>query len=695
MENIDFNAYVADTISLVRTMVVKCEAIATIDNSLLTSAGYPVSDDKRTWRYYLNLNGQYHAADVKMYVSSLDTGEEILFSKESLEEHLITKKAYLSSGYWYNRLVTDYPAQRELINGILDPIALDDAIGAKNYKILRYNEDLVLWNEDQVIPRLQDWIDAFCHQHFGTEYFYTDNLMLPVVLATLYGLMPGALMTIREEAIGTRYVHDFHIWGRLNSYGDFTQYKNVLNGVQTLWLYRNIEWLADNAGKNYTLGLLIQNLLTVRGIPIAEFEVTYNTENQIEDLSPTVAFIKNNLNLLDRYTDKHKIYTAEEIIDKESLLAKDNPAQQEIYLDDIKAKGKFALFSSIPSKLLESEMEDYTTRHAITLMNSAYHHWVYLVKNGYYNAVIDVPNPKEATTFRLTVKEGLILWTYLTRRIRGEDLSLMEGVFYQNVLKITPPTYSELREKGSNSFLYDYQIKDTIELHVPYEKIISTDAFYQKAKENYLLAWKYQKFYAQYHDQFRQAVVKNVTDSFFERGKWDIKSEVTSFDTWLANKELDFSNYTDDELLGLAWDTFSLATGWDSSNVTLRTLQSSLIKLMLELSSYTIHVYTTIDDGNNTIEAGSRIDLGIRKDSFTSTMDSRAVLLPAMLHVVPNIDMKGKTTSIVDFNTYGGVDTGSVGEATLPLDPELVENTTRKSSSYGLLPMFFTLTNSE
>lgn len=695
MDNIDFNAYVTDTISLVRTMVVKCEAIAVLDNRLLTTAGYTVSPDKKTWRYYLNLNGQYHPTDQPMYISSLDTGETILFSKASLSEHLVTRKAYLSSGYWYNRLISLYPAQRELINGILDPINIDTAIAAKNYKILRYNEDLVLWNEDQLIPSLQKWIDAFCYQHFETDYFYTENLMLPVVIATLHGLMPGAIMTIREEAIGTRYVHAFHIWGRLNSYGDFTPYKNILSGNQTLWLYRNIEWITLNAGKNYTLKLLIKNLLTPRKIPLAEFKSAYNTKNQTTDLVPTVAFIKNNLNLLDQYTDQHDIYTAEEIIEKERLLAKDNSIEQDYYLGDLKKKGKFSIFSNVPTKLLDSEMEDYTTRHAVTLMNMVYHQWVYMVKNGIYNAVIDVPNPKEATTFRLTVKEGLILWLYLTRKVRGDNLSFMEGVFYQHVLKITPPTKTSLRAKGSNFYLYDRQINDLLNLHSPYENIISTDSFYDRSHELYLLSWKYQKYYSQYHDQYRQAVLKNACESFYERGKWDIGAEITSFDTWLVSKELDFSDYTNDELLNLAWDVFSLATGWDSANVTLRTLQSNLIQLMLDLSSYTIQVYTSIDDGNNTIECGSRIDIGVGMDAVKTVNDSRAALLPAGLHIVPHFSMKGTSDGIGDFVGVDGVVASSKGTATLPLSLGLVEDTSKKSSSYGLLPLSFTLTNSE
>lgn len=692
MDNVEYNAYVSGVLSLVRTLVIKCEAIANVDNKLLVSAGYPVSSDKKTWRYYLNMNGTYHAADTKMMIQSLDTGETILFSKEMLNIHLSTRRSYASGGYWYTRLIETYPAQRELINGILNPIDLDAAISAADYKILRYNTDLVLWNEENLIPQLQQWIDGFAQQHFNNEYFYADNLMLPNALAALYGLMPAAIMTIRQEAVGTRYVHDFHIWSRLNSYGDMTKYKGILDNKQLLWLYRNIEWIVKNAGKNYTLGLLITNLLSERSIPIAHYDVTYNTENQLVDITPLPGFIKTNLNLTDEYGRRHEILSAEEIIEKEAHLAKDNQLLKSDYLADLIAKGKYSLFSDIPTKLLDSEMEDYTTRHAQTLMNTAYNHWVYLVKQGSYVAVVDVANAKNGTSIRLTVKEALILWTYLTRKIRGDDITKVEPVFYQDALKYTPPTLEELQKYGSSYYLYDNLLKDIISLHPGYSRIISTDAFYAKALQIYLVEWKHKKIYSQYNDLYRHAFVKAACDSMYERGLWDIKSDVGSFDEWLTSKELDLSNYEKDDLVTLAWEIFQLATGWDSSNVTLRTLQSSLIDLMLNLSSYTIHVHVNIDDGNNVVESGSRIDMGVPMDALSLENDSGSMLLPLYLPIVPDIAMNETREFLDDFIVEEGFEASSTGTGFLPMEISVEESSGVESqSSIALLNLSLTL----
>ena len=193
MNSVDLDQYYADTFSLVRTMVIKIEALADRDNLVLTKAGYPVSTDKTTWRYYMNLNGDYHPTDEVMWINSIDTGEQIVFNKDSLLLHLATNREYSKGGYWFNRLVERYPGQSTLINGILSPIPYSETIEAKDYKILRYNKKLVLWNEDQLIPKLQRFVDSDVSHSFKNDYITTDDLFLPLMIEKLHIDVMGAV----------------------------------------------------------------------------------------------------------------------------------------------------------------------------------------------------------------------------------------------------------------------------------------------------------------------------------------------------------------------------------------------------------------------------------------------------------------------------------------------------------------------
>jgi 3'-phosphoadenosine 5'-phosphosulfate sulfotransferase (PAPS reductase)/FAD synthetase len=75
-------------------MVIKVEAVADSINERLKATYGNVFDvdDKRTWKYYLNLSGQYHSTDKKIYVTSLDTLQTIEFSRDTLAIHRATAK---------------------------------------------------------------------------------------------------------------------------------------------------------------------------------------------------------------------------------------------------------------------------------------------------------------------------------------------------------------------------------------------------------------------------------------------------------------------------------------------------------------------------------------------------------------------------------------------------------------------------
>ena len=92
-----FKAYLESIIDLAKTLVIKDHYTAERINEVL-AAQYGSDNidpfNQASWKYYLNLSGDYHPTDKKMYVVSMDNMETILFSKESLLEHRATKREY-------------------------------------------------------------------------------------------------------------------------------------------------------------------------------------------------------------------------------------------------------------------------------------------------------------------------------------------------------------------------------------------------------------------------------------------------------------------------------------------------------------------------------------------------------------------------------------------------------------------------
>jgi len=611
MDNIEFNAYMTDVFRLTRTMVIKIEALALRDNEVLERSGYAVGFDKRTWRYYMNLNGDYHPTDEIMKVVSIDTGEEIVFNKSNSLVHLQTFREYRRGGYAFKRLTELFPGQTELIKGILSPIDYEETIEAEDYKILRYNKSLVLWNEDQLIPQLQTWINSQQQILFDHEYKVTDNLFLPCSIMLLAANLIKAICTIRHAAIGTRYVHDFYIWSHIDSYGEYSKNKSSLDKYQVMWLYRNIAWLKQNAGQQYVLDKLIDNLLTHAQIPIAKYDLIENTETQLEQLTPTPLYRKLHLNLQEQYGRYATFIDTQQMIVKQQPMAKENSDQTEIYYEDALAKGKYSLQSELPTKALESKMADYTNRHATTVMSTVYNNWVYLAGKGYYKGRILVTDPKTGKQYRLPVGDAYYIWRFLIDQARGERPSAIAPAYYHNVMKASLPTVDQLFDIAGREFLWPPVLAYDIREHwVGVKPFIAPEYLMEYSEDVYRAMWNHTKMYSQFYDLNKRARVKAACDFMYESGIVTL-TDVGQYDDLLDRYELHLRDYNPEECRNFAWEIFKRITGWDSSSSpSLRSKQAQLIDIMSTLTSYTIHVIKEMDDGQESIELINEMFIG-------------------------------------------------------------------------------------
>jgi len=610
MNSVDLDQYYADTFSLVRTMVIKIEALADRDNLVLTKAGHPVSTDKTSWRYYMNLNGDYHPTDEVMWINSIDTGEQIVFNKDSLLLHLATNREYSKGGYWFNRLVERYPGQSTLINGILSPIPYSETIEAKDYKILRYNKKLVLWNEDQLIKKLQLFVDSDVSHSFKNDYITTDDLFLPLMIEKLHIDVMGAIHAIRLEDCFTRHTHEFFIWSHIDSFGDFSQYKASLSKEQTMWLFRNIAWIRNNPGQQYTFNKLMHNILTRASVPLAKFDMVESTETQLEDLTPTPLYRRMQMNLIDTYGRAATFIDTEAMILKQQMEATENYDQTATYLEDALVKGTYSLHSELPTKTLESAMADYTNRHIDTLMKVVYNEWIYLAGKKVYQGNIITVDPKTGKQYRFPVADAYHIWKFLVEHSKGESPLRICKVYYQNVLKLKAPTVEQLIEIGGPDFIRPYAAQDIRNIWAPVTPFVSPDYLIQYSTEVYTNMWKHRKLYSKWYDLNLRARAKNTCDFMYDSGIIKL-GNYTNYDSLLETYELDFSEYTAAEAKAFAWDIFKRVTGWDTNqHPSTRVKQADLIAIMTQLSSYTVQFVKKIDDGTDQTELKNDLFVG-------------------------------------------------------------------------------------
>lgn len=605
IENIELLAYVRDTISFCRTLVIKYEDLAKLDNALIKSF-YKVDPgtDKSKWRYYMNLNGEYHFSDTPMEVKSLDDNTIIAFTKENLELHPATKSAYRLGSYYYTRLVDLYSHQRDLINGIINPIPKEEAIAARDFKILRYTSEYVLWNEIQLIPALQKWIDDLAYQTFSTEYKYTDNLMYGALLVHLLETSVKFVLTARHEARFTRYAHSFYIWSKLQSEGISPSYQSLLNEKQTMWLFRNVEYVMRNLGQEKTFNELMDILLTEREIPLSKYDMAYDTENMPEELVPEAKYITARLNMTDRLGLGVSLRQINMTMLKEIPDAIDNDVNYDKMVISTVDDTQFGIASNYPLKILESEMTDTTNRQPETFYHVLNSELIYLAGNDLYDIQIDFTEQLTGNHYTMSVSEAIVVWHYLFFKTMGMQQTNIPEFRYNKALKVIPPTVKELMSLSGGRLLEEDWCTALYKTHIPQFRVISPTKFYENARAIFDLKWAHKKMVARHPAIGYFSRRDNAASTMYETGVVKL-TDYKTFDELLERFGLGFETYTKEDCYVMMWEIWQKMTGWNlHDHQTIAQIQSGMIGLMRFMSSYSLQYIKQTDIQSGFFQGG-------------------------------------------------------------------------------------------
>lgn len=592
MSVIQYEIFVQSVLALSKSMIVKHHPTALLMNSEIrvqepvTGVGVDASDMK-TWKYYMNLAGQYHPLDETMVITSLDTTKEIIFNRENMLIHRATYKEYSFGSQYYAELVKKYPKQEDLIKGILMPIDIDYAIDAPDYTILSWDKAGVEPNESNLMEELQDWCYTTTKRWVVKDYGYSDELYHLDILAKIHMFIPVKIMDIRLFNCNTYKAHSFHIWNYLDSHGSLSQYKDFLTRTQTLWLYRNIEWVMNNAGREETFQTLVENILTPRGVPLGSYTVRHNTANMQTELRPSVEAVRRPINLLDRIEPEPEINTIEYVMERSIPLAKDNLSVLEDNIQAAKYKFSRGLISETPVKVYESEMLDTTDSQSIRLGDVLVMNWAYLSANKRYNSVVNIQNPYTTELMQMTVKEAFIVWIYATNKLLGFELGFIPEIVANNVPRIPVPEFSELRGRSSREHITDAAIDHMIDMQPSIGSIISTESFNELCVELHQTMLELEYQWENKTDLHVRANYELVARSFYGDHKVVLSTVHKTYDQFFDEKGWWVAELSDTDLELLSKAIYSSALGIDVSNKkTVKEIQEALLKLMAQLGTY-------------------------------------------------------------------------------------------------------------
>jgi hypothetical protein len=593
MQNNRYNIYINSILQLARQLVIKSVDSADLQNKYITlTRGASAVDTTapETWKYYMNLAGEYHFTDEAMYVVSSDTLETILFSVDNLKLHRATARDHAIGTRKYRELVSKYPKQETLIRGILTPVDKVTAIAADDGTILYWPSDLVESNEYSLISKIENWIAAYKLQYENTQYSVSENLYATTSHALMYMSLIPAIINFRLEACKTNEAHSYHVREYLASHDGLDKYLPALSLRQAHFLYRNIPYIQRNAGKQEIFDLLVENFLTARNIPLDEYVAKHVSTDMPNSLLPDVVFRRVPLN----YTPSHLndiTFDIDAMFYKEADLARDNSLYLQDYLEAARHSFSISLADTVDTKLLGSDVVDYSGSERYLLADLLLSHWLYFSHIGLYGAVISSTNAATGEGYLLRADEAFLFMWYLFHKSHGITLEYIPDILAERVVRDSVVSIDEMLSVVEDRWRDHLRpVLVTAQSLLPVlSRSISVDAFYNQVSLICSAMNKQQLLVAnEQHTEVRAQITNAINRLYMDR----ICSPATPtelYDTWLSSRNIYLSTLTKDQFAQMYEEILKNGTGLNGKNgITVRDIQKAMLNLVAALSSYSI-----------------------------------------------------------------------------------------------------------
>lgn len=584
-----------------------------------------------TWRYYLQLNGEYHEYDhwyIRQYyenhteekrnhpdypkngylrVTSLDTFEKIDFTKENLQQHRATWVHYLNKGEYYQNLIKRFPDLHVLIDGICNPIPFHESYDAPEFTILRYDQNLVEKQEIHLISEIQAQIYAYMGRFHSRGFTNFNPLYRGLRIALLAQQLPGMIISIRESYVNTIHAHSYHIWNYLGGYHELDKYRRFLTFEQAMYFYQNIRYIDIQAGKQETFQDLIQYLLTLRDIPIFKFDISKNTSRLIEEgiTEPTISRLQ--VNLQNRnYKLENQDNTLETLIEKMD----DQTQRNQLFREDSNVLSNTAFDKStnavVTSKLFETEVLDYSSKEIYPIAGTSLDYWIYMAFTNRYPLMVSISNPKNGEYLSVDAQQGFILYLYCAIKLANLEETGKGRV--ENIA--IPPIsikdiYFEAREIDWDYLANEYTDKYTditpalndLRANYPiYSTLYSVERFMDLI--DHVQDYKYRNRFWRlaYGDLQYSREVKQVSHRLMFQKKVNLTgNKRITFGKWMRDNNLEIDNLNREQLRSVMGNLLTSFTGGSrKSDITVSDIQKAMVEILKRLSSYTIQFTSKI-----------------------------------------------------------------------------------------------------
>lgn len=534
--------------------------------------------------------------DTPMTVTSLDTLETIEFNKDNLAIHTATAAAYRYGTRYYYALVDKYPDNEQLIQGILYPCDMQEAIDAEDGTILSYDPRYVESQEATLILELESFIKKHIARWRVSSYRTSDDYYPATEHAILCLNIVPAILNLRSKRCKTEEVHSFHLRQFLSSHFDIGEHFDYLNLKQRLYLYRNILRISKNFGKQEQFDELVQVLLTERNIPLSKFTVRHLQEND-DELRPEIVAKSESLNsdVNDVELDYREV---EYIFDRSRDIFSGNSYEIDKYKEQIKQSLKNSPSGVVQTKFLESNMVDYTDAAPDKVNEVLLRELVHLVYRNKYLAYCEFKNPVSGDYATLSAKDALIYLVYIAYSLSGTVPEYIPELNTNKHLLLPKPTVAEIMSVADSSLPNRERLAKSLIDSMPADEVVrSVSAFYDRGHAIYNECVRQWLLQSNTEDMNHRAEVQKMCQRMFGYGKVKLFDTDVKFSDWLERLNLPVFDYSIQDALALAMSVFSAATGLSISNAkSIPHIQRSMIALLRKLTSYSTQILVDINE---------------------------------------------------------------------------------------------------
>ena len=597
MSSNSYEVYIDRIIELAAAIVIKSEHTAQAVNQRLLETKEFAADpyDLPSWKYYLNLAGEYHSTDEIMTVVSSDNLETIVFNKQNLLRHKNTKRDYLYGTRQFGELLDRYPNQMDVILGILYPVDIDTAIAAKDHQILGWPDYLVESNEYTLINELQWFTDNFFAGHTNPQYSISHDMYMSVEIARHRLLLIQAIIVARKKRCKTIEAHSFHVAQYLASHSDLGNYHPFMTLSQAHKLYRDVKYYQRHSGTNQNLEDLTEDLLTARALPLADFNMVHDTTEQIEEITPVALFRKADMTIVPS-VGTADIIDLDQMLDKESVESPGNPVFISDNQVDIEETLVYSPSATVLTKVLESATIDFSGSKIYKFHDILVSHWLYYACTGKYQAAVSATNPKTNERIVLSAKDAYILATYCLYRSRDIDPVEIPKLAAVKALRDPLPTRSDLESICDMSYIDSFSQDELWRFVSSADPMVSIDAFYERCQNLFVLA-NYQRDVVAFQDHLHgRAEVYKYMLRFWCDAVFEVVPEGTTYQEFLNSKNISLDLSRSEYELLFA-ELVSKGTGEDlSTTPSLRNIQKAMLGALKSLSSYSVQFVGKMSD---------------------------------------------------------------------------------------------------